>query len=221
MERNPQVGRLQRFWSVSTPRFSVLLGVLAGGLLLCGGCAATSGSLLPTSDGPPAGKVAQVSALWHNEIIHSPDQANKGEMIPGLAGKIYLFGPNSGQPLASNGMLIVDLYDPTRKGSDGGPVLVSHWELTKEMQAKCLQHDMIGWGYVMLLPWLEYRPEMKEVVVKVHYAEPKALPIYSEPTKIAFSSVQDYQSTLSKQPVLQRNDNGIVPASHQTTVNPR
>jgi hypothetical protein len=214
-DRNVCTGKPYRF------RLSVLVGVLGGGLLLTSGCAAVSDSILPGGDGPPTGKVAQVSAIWHNEVIRSPDQANKGQMIPGLAGKIYLFGPNSGQPLASNGILVVDLYDPSRKGPNGGPMPVSHWELTKEMQAKCLQHDMIGWGYVLMLPWLEYRPEMKEVVLKVHYEEPKALPIYSEPSRIAFNFVQDYQSARSTQPIVPRQDGGIVPASHQTPANPR
>jgi hypothetical protein len=195
--------------------------MFAATLLLASGCATTS-DLLPGGDTAPTGKVAQVSAVWHNQVIFAPDPKNGGQMTPGIAGKIYLFGENSAHPVSGNGQLIVELFDPSQKGPDGGPLRLNYWELKHEMLASRLQRDMIGWGYALLLPWLEYRPELQEVVMKVHYEEPKALPIYSEPAKIAFNpTVQDFQSVKSTRPVMPQQSSGIVPVGNQVPVGNR
>jgi hypothetical protein len=198
-----------------------LLGMFAATLLLASGCATTS-DLLPGGDAPPTGKVAQVSAVWHNQVIFAPDPKNNGQMTPGIAGKIYLFGPNSAYPLVGHGSIVVELFDLSQKGPDGGPLRLNYWELKNEKLAERLQRDMIGWGYALLLPWLEYRPDLQEVVMKVHYDEPKALPIYSEPTKIAFSpTVQDFQSVKSTRPVMPQQSTGIVPVGNQVPATSR
>ena len=198
-------------------RYSVLrsLNLLALIAFISAGCA-TTGELLPGSEPPTLGKVAQVSAVWHNQVIFAPDPANKGEMTPGIAGKVYLFGPNIREPLVGGGELVVELFDPSQRGPDGGPVRLNVWQINKQLLASRLQHDMIGWGYTLLLPWLEYRPELTDVVIKVHYLEPKSMPIYSEPSKVAFNPVQDFQSQVTRRPALPReippkvpNGNGI------------
>jgi hypothetical protein len=197
-----------------------LLGAFAAILLLANGCA-TTGDLLPGGEAPPTGKVAQVSAVWHNQVISAPDPTNNGQMTPGIAGKIYLFGTNTTYPLAGHGSLIVELFDPSQKGPDGGPVRLNVWELKNQLLASRLQRDMIGWGYAVLLPWLEYRPDMKEVVMKVRYEEPKSLPIYSEPSKIAFNQVTDLQTAHTLRPIPQQQNNSIVQAGNRVPATTR
>ena len=203
--------------SVLGSRCSALgaLSMLASLVCLCAGCATTTGDLLPGGNAPTTGMVAQVSTLWHNQVIFAPDPMHNGEMTPGIAGRVYLFGPNIREPLVGTGDLVVELFDPSRKGPDGGPIRLNVWTIDKQTLATRLQHDMIGWGYTLLLPWLEYRAELTDVVIKVHYQEPKSMPIYSEPSKVAFNPVQDFQSQVTRRPAVPAGYSGIVQASHE------
>jgi len=212
-----------RIHRVVSTQYSVLcaLSLVTAQALFCTGCATTTGDLLPGGNAATTGKVAQVSTLWHNQVIFAPDPMHNGEMTPGIAGRVYLFGPNIREPLVGSGDLVVELFDPSRKGPDGGPIRLNIWTIDRQTLSTRLQHDMIGWGYTLLLPWLEYRAELTDVVIKVHYQEPKSMPIYSEPSKVAFNPVQDFQSQVTRRPALPAGNSGIVQTSHQVPAGSR
>lgn len=148
-------------------RKSLLLGLL---LLPLVGCVSTGSSKQPAkAEQAPTAPVHQVHCTWANQIIVTPDVVNGGAALPGLAGRLYLFGPDLGVPVKGNGKVIVDLFDPTQKTPEGGTKMLARWEYDNKTLERLLRKDMIGWGYTLFLPWQEYRPDMKRVQLKVCY----------------------------------------------------
>lgn len=190
-------------------------------LLVAAGCE-TTGDLLPGGDVPPTGKVAQVSVAWHNQVVFAPDPVHDGQMTPGLAGRLYLFKPNMGYPLAGDGQVVVDLLDPSQKGPDGGPVRLESWILKDYTLKTSLRKDTIGWGYDLLLPWGTYRPDLTQVVLKARYDPPQGVPIYSQPSAVSFNPVLDLQTARTSRPITSSQPSGgIMPAAHQTPASGR
>jgi hypothetical protein len=165
-----------------------------------GGCVELE-NLVPNRDGPPRGQSSQASVTWHNQVIFAPDPVRGGVSSPGLAGRLYFFGPNMGFPLAVDGRVIVDLFDPGQKGPDGEPKLLERWNLDQDALHRCLRHDTIGWGYTLLLPWGTYRPDLAEVVLKVRYDPIKGVPIYANPATVTFNAVKDLHVTSNSRPI--------------------
>ncbi len=189
-------------------------GLVYLGVVFASGCVTTA-ELLPGHEAPPAGKVAQVHATFHNQVIFSPDPANGGANGPGLAGRLYLFGPDMGYPLVGDGAVVVDLFDPTQPGPDGKPKQLERWVLNKDLLQRCLRKDTIGWGYTLLLPWGTYRQDLAQVLIKVRYDAPKAPPIYANPITVVFNPVQDFQSARTSRPITTpAAPTGVMPASH-------
>jgi hypothetical protein len=182
------------------------LAVLALG---SGGCVELE-NLVSSHEGPPTGKPSQIHVTWHNQVIFAPDPVRGGVSAPGLAGRLYLFGPNMGYPLAGEGSVVVDLFDPSQKGADGEPKLLERWNLDRDTLQRCQRHDTIGWGYTLLLPWGTYRPDLAQVVLKVRYDPTKGVPIYANPSTITFNPVKDLQVSSSSRPIGAAPKNGEV-----------
>jgi hypothetical protein len=170
-------------------------------LALCSGGCVEMENLVASHDGPPTGKPSQVHVAWHNQVIFAPDPVRGGVNSPGLAGRLYLFGPNMGYPLAGDGSIIVDLFDPTQKGADGEPKHLERWNLDKDTLQRCLRHDTIGWGYTLLLPWGTYKPDLAQIVLRVRYDLAKGAPIYANPATITFNPVKDLQVSSSSRQI--------------------
>src|SRR5439155_4906861 len=101
---------------------------------------------------------------------------------PGLAGRVYLFGPEIKFPLTGDGGLEVLLSDET----SGELVQKEAWMIDADTLKKLLRRDQIGWGYTVFLPWTTYRPEITKVRLKVCYLPAHGTPLYSEvPVTIA------------------------------------
>jgi hypothetical protein len=191
--------------------------IVTAAFLLVAGCAAPTDLLPGLGDAPPTGPVAQISTAWHDQVVFAPDPVRNGMMAPGLAGRLYLFGPKMGFPLAGDGMAIVDVCDPSQPGPDGAPKMLERWEIKKDTLERCLRKDAIGWGYDLLLPWGTYRPDLTQIVVRARYDPPKGLPIYAQPSKINFNHVLDIQSSSASRTIgAPAQQPSVVPASHQT-----
>jgi hypothetical protein len=153
--------------------------VLAGGLLaLAAGCIGTRPFtvLEGSKENPP---VHQVAATWQPNVIYTPDPAHGGTPIPGLAGRLYLFGPEFGHPMISEGSVVVDLYDDTPVASGGKAKMLEKWHLDKDTLKRLVRKDMIGEGYTIFLPWGTYRPEITQVHLMVSYTPTKGNPLYA------------------------------------------
>jgi hypothetical protein len=181
--------------SLAVQASGIVIFALFFASLLVAGCVTTAEYIPGAAEMPPAGQVAQVSVLWHDQVMSSPDNWNGGAMTPGLVGRLYLFGTKAGNPLAGDGSVVVDLFDPSQAGPDGSPKLLERWMLPQDRLQTCFSRDVIGWGYTLMLPWGTYRPDLGQVVLKVRYDPPKGPPIYGMPYKMTFNSVRDLQSS--------------------------
>lgn len=130
----------------------------------------------------PAPAPSQVHAMWKNQIIEPPDSVNQGKPLPGLAGRVYFFGPDLGHPMPASGQLAVDLYELR---PDGKAQHLESWKLPHDVLARVGARDTLGWGYTLFLPWATYRPDVQRVRLQVSFVpDGGAAPIFSPPSNV-------------------------------------
>jgi len=175
--------------------YEVILGcrnVCPTGLLallaLTAGCVSL-GSLVPGEDKPPMGDICQVMATWNNQVVFTPDPTHNGDPTPGIAGRLYLFGPTFGYPVAGDGCLVVDLYlDPPGTTTPiAGATPVEEWRIDKDTLHRLLRKDAIGWGYTLFLPWGTYKREINQVRLRVRYQPAQGTPLFAETPRLTLS----------------------------------
>lgn len=128
----------------------------------------------------PTGPVHQVHSVWEPFIASAPDPINHGRPVYGLAGRVFLFGPNMGFPLRGEGKIEVALADLSK----GKEEPVDGWSFEKATLQKLFREDGIGWGYTLFLASDKYRPDMTRLRVKIRYVPESGIPVYSTPTTI-------------------------------------
>jgi hypothetical protein len=160
-----------------------LLWIVAGVLPFAVGCVTLDGRppSWPWSDKPHRAEVTQVVALWADGAVVQPDPARGGIPTPGLAGRVYLFGPDMGEPLEGEGMLMVYLYDDAQPPADQ-PVPREIWTIDHDNLARIFKKDGLGWGYNLWLPWANYRPDIRKVTLVVQYKSPQGKGAWSGTT---------------------------------------
>lgn len=154
------------------------LGLLLALALSSTGCVALS-PWKQSAESPPVGQPSQVVMTWKPSVTTTPDVVNGGSPIPGLVGRLYLFGAQMGHPMAGDGNLRVELFDDRPSAQGGQPTLLEFWEIDQEKLCRLLQKDSIGWGYTLFLPWGSYHPDVKKVRLKVCYLPPAGPPLYA------------------------------------------
>jgi hypothetical protein len=145
------------------------------------GCV-TPNSFLSSGEDIPTNQVCQAVVAWYPEVIFTPDPTHRGQPTPGIAGRVYLFGPEIDSPLTGDGAVIVDLYDDTVAGSAMNPnaVPLEEWQIDKATLKRLKKKDAVGMGYTLFLPWSTYRPEAAHVHLRLRYEPAKGTPIYAE-----------------------------------------
>jgi hypothetical protein len=143
---------------------------------LATGCVITEDSLNSSHDPPPSGKPCQIVAYWQNSIAFASDPANGGAQTPGLAGRLYLFGPELGHPMTGDGALFVEMFDET----EGKSIKREQWEIDPQTLHRLVHRDFIGWGYTLFLPSGEYKPEMSKLRIRTCYKPAEGTPLYTE-----------------------------------------
>jgi hypothetical protein len=149
-------------------------------VILTSGCI-TTGNLFSSKEELPKGPVCQVVATWHNEVVTTPDPVHNGNPTPGIAGRLYLFGPTVDFSKVGDGSVVVDLFDETHATPEQPAKLLEEWQIDKVTLQRLLRRDIIGWGYTLFLPWATCKPEITKVHLKLRY-EPASggAPIYAE-----------------------------------------
>jgi hypothetical protein len=148
------------------------------------GCVSMKALVYPDKPVPP---VSQIAATWENKVFYAPDPAHGGAPSPGLAGRLYLFGEETGHPLVGDGSVLVDLFDDMAVASGGQPRLIEKWILDKDTVKRLLRKDMIGQGYTLFLPWGTFKPETTQVHLMVTYTPQKGNPLYSPSSTITLN----------------------------------
>ncbi len=173
---------------------------LAAMLILSAGCV-SMGSLIPYEDKPPTGDICQVVAAWNNSVVFTPDPTHNGDPTPGIAGRLYLFGPTVSCPLAGDGSLVVDLYlDPPGTTTPiAGAKPVERWQIDKDTLHRLLRKDAIGWGYTLFLPWGTYQKQINQVRLRVRYQPAKGSPLFAETLRLTLSDENTIPRVLPQQ----------------------
>src|SRR4051812_47005530 len=88
--------RMRTYW----PFLAALLPLLTAGCV-------TMDKVWPCCGGekPPCGPVHQVIVTWNNEVMRAADPTHNGALVPGIGGRLFLFGPEIGFPLAGDGSI--------------------------------------------------------------------------------------------------------------------
>jgi hypothetical protein len=143
----------------------------------------------------PSPGICQIHAFWDNQVRVTQDVANKGQPLPGLAGRLYLMGPEFGKTEKGDGSVTVDMYDITSAQPGTQPRHLERWQLDNGNLAKLFRKDKIGWGYTLFLPLSPYSPEIQRVELKVCYAPAKGTPVYAEPTPLSLHNQLTFSQT--------------------------
>lgn len=170
------------------PDRRTFLGGLAAGLL-----AASSGCITlmegrnwraPWTDRPPIGDVGRVEAFWFG-FDEAPDPTNRGLPMVVIKGRIYLYTGNIQDELREgDGWMEVALFDDKQDAKATQPREV--WRLDpKTLRGQFSKDSMLGWGYSMVLPWSNYRPDIKMVSLGVRYVAPDGQEYWSRWTRMA------------------------------------
>jgi hypothetical protein len=169
------------------------LGALIVALvLLATGCVTTQPW---TSSNETAPAVCQVHGFWDGRIQETQDIVNGGQPLRGLAGRVYLFGPQFGVPVkGGDGTIAVDLYDVSNTQPGAQPKRLERWQFDAANLNNLLRKDKIGWGYTLFLPWSTITPDISRIQLNVCYTPAKGTPLYGEPTPISLRN----QATLTQ-----------------------
>ncbi len=174
-----------------SPRRYKSRGLALALLLLASGCVTTQ-SWINTPESSTG--VCQVHTYWESRIQVTQDVVNGGRPLPGLAGRLYLFGPEIKFPEKGDGSVVVDLYDLSGAPPGAQGKHINHWQLDSGNLSKLLRKDKIGWGYTLFLPWPEYTPAVTRVQLNVAYTPAKGNPLYAPPSTISLQN----QATLTQ-----------------------
>jgi hypothetical protein len=144
---------------------------------LSAGCATTDWMTAKGLTTAPA--ACQMMAIWPPHLEYAADPANNGKPLPGLAGRVYLFGPNLKEALIGDGSLTAEAYDDAEE-----PTLLERWEIDPTTLKRLAKEDgLVGWGYTVYLPWTKRSPDltkMRKVLLRLKYQPPKGMPLYTE-----------------------------------------
>jgi hypothetical protein len=201
----------------------------AGSLILCLGLLPWAGCLLADKDfakKPPTASVHQVVCYWKPEVVQiAQGVAGNGTNIPGIAGRVYLIGPPEfKQPVAAQGQAKL-LVEMAYMRPDRTPQTIK-WEFTKEQLDDVLKKDVIGWGYTIPLPWLEYHPGVKEVAIRAIFiadrnVKGKVADIASMPSTLTFQQAGVEKTQATYAPTQRDGQTTLVQTSGPQLVAPR
>lgn len=153
-----------------------------------------AGDGLTTTAAKP-GEVARLTAAWNNKIIYAPDPVHGGEPVPGLMGKLWLFGPDVSTPLTADGEIFVGAWDngPTING--GQPVLLEVWHIDSEAAKRIRRPDFIGGdAYNLFLPMTQYNVDLKRINVVARFNGADGRCLVSAPETLTL----DHSATLQR-----------------------
>ncbi len=149
---------------------------------------ASSIAKLTGKPAPPKLPASEMTVMWRNKVDYLPDPTHNGVMGAGLAGQLFLYGPNM-LPAVADGKLTVALYDETPRPPGQKANLPEGWEFTKDDLKKLVTMDeRFGKSYALFLPWPTFRPDVTKVRIAVRYDPEQGHPLYASETKIALDN---------------------------------
>lgn len=181
----------------------LLLGFALTGLLGAG-CMNLHKHALDKSTTAAPGEAVRLVTAWDNKMIFAPDTTRGGAMMPGIMGRMYLFGPDGGVPLEAKGGLIVDMYDHTLLTPGATPKLLEVWRIDPDSLKLLVKKDLFGVGYSIFLPWSTYRTDIQRVNLMIRYEPLQGAPLLtqSNPFSVDHSATREQQKNGQGIPML-------------------
>jgi hypothetical protein len=153
-----------------------------------------AGDGLTTTPAKP-GQAARLTAAWNNKVLYAPDPTHGGEPVPGLMGKLWIFGPEIGAPLTLDGEIFVGAWDNTPTLNGGEPILLEVWHIDAETAKRIRRKDFFGGdGYNLFLPWSRYNVDLKRVNVVARFNGADGRSLVSSPETLTL----DHSATLER-----------------------
>jgi len=165
--------------------------------------------------------VTQVVVLWSPQVVTGVDPVHQGAPIYGLAGRVFLFGPELKENLIADGDLVVDLYATPPEQPQVSPACSQTWVIKKDvLNREYLRKDGLDKVYTLNLPWPGYRPDITQVRLSVRYEPAKGVPISTQdlvtlnrglvvtPTDPARAETGDSRPTVALPPAAPRQQAG-------------
>lgn len=175
------VAARSRKYLAATGKAAFVWSVLA---LSLAGCVTTENWISArkaSSTAPKGTTVSEVSMIWKGLAV-TQDSLNGGRPLPGIAGRMYLIGPDLGTPLLCDGKAIIDMYHPNDKGK---LQLLERWEIDSVTLQRLARQDVIGHGYTLFLPWSTYSTSIVQAQMRVTFVPAQAAnPVYGPPTMV-------------------------------------
>lgn len=113
-------------------------------------------------------------------VFHIDDTMNPGKMVPCIKGKVYLMhrqevasGEDLAKPVVARGKLIAQIFDTTAQAQGVTPTKITDWQLEPTALRLVRSSDQIGVGYTLFLPFVEYTPAIKSVMLRIIYEDEK------------------------------------------------
>lgn len=162
-------------------RIPGLLLAVSGMALCLSGCVATDFFTHKSQkDGPAQSPVSEVSMVWKGLAV-TQDSVNGGRPLPGLAGRMYLIGPEMGAPKLCDGTVVVEMSAPDEKGE---MKVMERWQIDPVTLKRLARKDVIGNGYTLFLPWSSYSPTLTQAQMRVTFIPTGVSPIYGPPAMV-------------------------------------
>ena len=155
--------------------------------LLAAGCTTTDSFVFRTNE-KPMGAPCRVVVAWAPEVRFAPDPAHGGVPSPGIAGRIFLFGEEITSPFLAEGAVVIDVNDDT-PGKGNAALPLEEWRIDKDTLKRLERRDAVGWGYTIFLPWATYKPEIKQVQMRLRFEPANGpAPLYADVVPITFKN---------------------------------
>jgi len=108
-------------------------------------------------------------STWEKRVVYAPDASRGGAIIPGLIGRMYLFGPDQTVPQMGDGSVKLDLWDSTPNG-DTPPKQLEHFIVPADVLKMFAKKDGLDFdSYTLFFPWPTYRTDVSQVYITMLY----------------------------------------------------
>lgn len=126
----------------------------------------------------PKGSATEFALTWQNKVGYLPDPTHNGDMIAGLVGQMFLFGPGY-QPAVANGKLVVEMFDESGRPGINGTRLGTYTFEKDALRKLVTMDERFGKSYAVFLPWPDYKAEIGRVKVTARFEPERGYPLYA------------------------------------------
>jgi hypothetical protein len=146
--------------------------------------------------------VNQVITVWDNNVRVVPDSQHVGVNVPLLAGRMYLMNEELKGCVEAHGMVVAQMYDMTPLAKGATPVKLAEWTYKADALRGLKQKDSIGEGYTLVLPWDNYRADIKDVQIQLCYLPVHGPARYTEPQRLSLQTLEEADGKVTQRKVV-------------------